>query len=111
VVVVKASKSDASSYSELEPKKGRQIIDAELSATISTTKVNLGEPDEQEEGECLFNSHMLVKGTPLHFIIDISSEKNLISPKVLKQLALSTTPHRQPYTIGWLHEGIDLHVS
>jgi hypothetical protein len=54
---------------------------------------------------------MWVKGTPLHFIVDSGSQKNLISTKVIKWLDLPTTLHPQPYTIGWLHQGIDLHVS
>jgi hypothetical protein len=54
---------------------------------------------------------MWVKGTPLHFIIDSGSQKKLISTEVIKQLALPTTPHPQPYTIGWLRKGSDLRVS
>jgi hypothetical protein len=52
-----------------------------------------------------------VKGTPLHFIVDSGSQKNLISAEVIKQLGLSTTPHPQPYNIGWLRQGRDLRVS
>jgi hypothetical protein len=54
---------------------------------------------------------MWVKGTPLQFIIDSGIQKNLISAEVVKRLALPTTPHPQPYTIGWLCQGSDLHVS
>jgi hypothetical protein len=54
---------------------------------------------------------MWVKGTLLHFIIDSDSQKNLISVEIVKRLALPTTPHPQPYTIGWLHQGSDLCVS
>jgi hypothetical protein len=54
---------------------------------------------------------MWVKGTLLHFIVDSGSQKNLISTKVVKQLGLSTTPHPQPYNIGWLRQGRDLRVS
>jgi hypothetical protein len=54
---------------------------------------------------------MWVKGTPLHFIVDSGSQKNLISVEVIKRLALPTTLHPQPYTIGWLRQGSDLHVS
>jgi hypothetical protein len=43
---------------------------------------------------------MWVKGTPLHFIVDSGSHKNLISAEVVKQLGLLTTPHPQPYNIG-----------
>jgi hypothetical protein len=53
VAKVKASKLDADYDSELEPERGRQIIDTEPSATVATTKLQPGEPDEPEEGECL----------------------------------------------------------
>jgi hypothetical protein len=54
---------------------------------------------------------MWVKGTLFHFIVDRSSQKNLISEEVSKRLALPTMPHPQPYTIGWLYQGSDIHVS
>jgi hypothetical protein len=54
---------------------------------------------------------MWVKGTPLHFIVDSGSHKNLISAEVVKQLGLSTTPLPQPYKIRWLHQGRDLRVT
>jgi hypothetical protein len=111
VAEVKASKSDADSNSESEPEMGRRIIDVEPSATVATTKLQPSEPDEPEEGESLFYSQMWVKGTPLHFIVDSSIQKNLISAEVVKRLALPTTLHPQPYTIGWLHQGSDLRVS
>ena len=64
-----------------------------------------------KEGEHIFHSQMWVKGTMLHFIVDSGSQKNLISVEVIKQLGLSTTPHPQPYSIGWLRQGRDLCVS
>jgi hypothetical protein len=73
VAEVKASESDVDYDSEPEPERGIWIIDVEPSATIATTKLQPGEPDEPEEGECLFHSQMWVKGTPLHFIIDSGS--------------------------------------
>jgi hypothetical protein len=108
VAEVKSFESYVDFDSELEPKRGRWIIDAEPSATVATTKLQPSEPDEPEEGEHLFHSQMWVKGTPLHFIVDSGSQKNLISAEVIKRLALPTTPHPQPYTIGWLHQGSDL---
>jgi hypothetical protein len=108
---VKSSESDADSDSEPQPERGRWIIDVKPSATIVTTKLQPSEPDEPEEGECLFHSQMSVKGTPLHFIVDSGSQKNLISAEIVKWLALPTTSHPQPYTIGWLRQGSDLRVS
>jgi hypothetical protein len=56
VVEVKASESYVGSNSELEKERGRQTIDIEPNAIISTTKLELGEPDEPEEDEHLFHS-------------------------------------------------------
>ena len=56
----------------------------ESSTTVATTKLQPGEPDEQEEEEHLFHSQMWVNGTLLHFIIDSGSQKNLISVEVIK---------------------------
>jgi hypothetical protein len=53
---VKSFDSDAGFDSEKKLERGRQIIDAEPSAIISTTKLHPGEPDDPEEGESLFHS-------------------------------------------------------
>jgi hypothetical protein len=90
VAEVEVSESDADFDSEPEPERGRWIIDVEPSATVVTTKLHPGEP---EEGECLFHSQMWVKGTPLHLIVDSGIHKNLILAKVFKRLALPTMPH------------------
>jgi hypothetical protein len=58
-----------------------------------TATIQPKEPTDPEEGERLFHSQMWVKGTPLHFIVDSGSQKNLISVEVIKLLILSTTPH------------------
>jgi len=70
---VKASESYVGFESKSELEKGRWITDAEPNFTVSTTKIQPSEPDELEEGELLFHSHIWVKGTPLHFIIDSGS--------------------------------------
>ena len=56
VAEVKASESDADSDSKTEPERGRWIINTEPNATVATTKLQLDEPDEPEEGEPLFHS-------------------------------------------------------
>ena len=108
---MKSSGLDSDSDSETEPNKGKQIIDAEPNATVATTQIQPVEPEDPEEGERLFHSQMWVKGTPLHFIVDNGTQKNLISAEVVKRLNLPTTPHPQPYNIGWLSQGRDLRVS
>jgi hypothetical protein len=108
---VKSFESDVGSNSNLEPERGRQIIDVEPIFTVATTKVHPDEPDEPEEGERLFHSQMWVKGNMMYFIIDSGIQKNLRSKEVIKQLALPTKPHLHPYTIGWICQGSDLCVS
>jgi hypothetical protein len=49
-----------------------------------TATIQPEEPVGLEEGERLFHSQMWVKGTLLHFIVDIDCQKNLISAEVFK---------------------------
>ena len=106
---IEDSKLDAYSDTESELEKGngrgKKIIDAEPNATVATIMIQKEELEDSEEEEHLFHCHMWVKGSPLQFIIDSGSQKNLISAEVVKRLGLPTTTHLQPYTIGWLHQG------
>jgi hypothetical protein len=105
VAEIKDKEMNPDSESDSENTGKRQIIDADPTAIVATATIQPEEPTDPEEGEHLFHSQMWVKGTPLHFIVDSGSHKNLISAEVVKQLGLSTTPHPQPYNIGWLHQG------
>jgi hypothetical protein len=108
---IKDKEPNPDSESDYENTGKGQIIDADPTAIVTTATIQPEEPTDPEEGECLFHSQMWVKGIPLHFIVDSGSQKNLISAEVVKQLGLSTTPHPQPYNIGWLRQGRDLRVS
>jgi hypothetical protein len=108
VAEIKDKEPNPDSESDSENTGKGQIIDADPTAIVATTTIQPEEPTDPEEGEHLFHSQMWVKGTPLHFIVDSGSQKNLISAEVVKQLGLSTTPHPQPYNIGWLRQGRDL---
>jgi hypothetical protein len=79
VVEVKDKEPNPDSESDPENIENRQIIDADPTATVTTTTIQPEEPVDPEEGERLFHSQMWVKGTPLHFIVDSDSQKNLIS--------------------------------
>jgi hypothetical protein len=70
-MLVKLKEKDLNpTHSNLEKDKGNKIIDAKPRDTITTAKVQPKESEEIQEGECLFHSHMCVKGTTLHFFID-----------------------------------------
>jgi hypothetical protein len=111
VADLKTFESEVDSDFESNPKGGKWIIDVEPNATVATTKFHPSELEELEEWEHLFHSQMWVNGAPLHFIVDTSSQKNLISAEVVKHLDLPMTPHLQPYTIGWILQGRYLCVS
>ena len=115
VAKIKASESDAYSDTESEPEKGndkgKNIVEANPNAIVSTTKIQKEELEYLEEEERIFHSQMWVKGSLLQFIVHSGSQKNLISIEVVKRLGLPTIGHPQLYTIGWLHQGRDLHVS
>ena len=59
VAELKAPESDAFFDPELEldkaNDKGKQIIDADPSAIVATTKIQGEDPKDPEEGECLFH--------------------------------------------------------
>jgi hypothetical protein len=84
VVEIKEKQSNPNSESDLENNGRRQIIDTDLTATVVTATIQPEEPTDPGVGERLFHSHMWVKGTPLHFIIDNIIQKNLISVEVVK---------------------------
>lgn len=83
VAELKVPELDACFDSETEPnkgnEKGKQIIDTDPNATVATAKMQKNEPEDPEEEDRLFHSQMWVKGSPLQFIVDSGSQKNLIS--------------------------------
>ena len=82
VTELKTPKLDAFYDLESGPEKGndkgKQIIDVDPSAIVSTTKIQREDPEDLEEGKRLFHSQMWVKGSPLQFLVDNESQKNLI---------------------------------
>ena len=44
-------------------------------------------------------------------IVDNGIQKNFVSDDLLKKLGLVTTPHPQPYNIGWMKDGQELRIT
>ena len=44
-------------------------------------------------------------------IKDNGSQKNFVSEDLVKKLGLVTTPHPQPYNIGWMKDGQELRIT
>jgi hypothetical protein len=111
VAKIKDKDPNPDSESDSENTGKGQIIDIDPTTIVATVAVQPEEPTDPEEVEHIFHSQMWVKGTRLHFIGNSRRNKNLISVEVIKQLGLSTTPHSQPYNIGWLCQGRDLRLN
>ena len=67
---IKDKESNLDSKSDYENTGKRQIMDVDPTAIFMTAVIQQEEPTDPEEGERLFHSHMWVKGTLLHFIVD-----------------------------------------
>ncbi|GKA50916.1 hypothetical protein Tco_0744112 [Tanacetum coccineum] len=68
----------------------------------------LGVTKEKEE---LFTLNIQVKQEVIEAIVDIESEKNLISSSLVEWLGLETTPHPQLYSLGWIKKDVDTQVN
>jgi hypothetical protein len=76
---IKDKDSNLDSESDYENISKRQIIDTDPTEIFTIATIQPEEPIDPKEGEHLFHSHMWVKGTLLHFIVDSRRQKNLIS--------------------------------
>ena len=54
---------------------------------------------------------MWVKRIPLHFVVDCSIQKNIISAEFINILDILTTQCPQPYNIGWLSQGRGIPIT
>ena len=61
-------------------------------------------------GIALFHIRVITKQTKIDILIDSGSQTNLIS-EVVKQLGLSTKPHKKPYPLGWVCKDKILQVT
>ncbi|GKD41496.1 retrovirus-related pol polyprotein from transposon TNT 1-94, partial [Tanacetum coccineum] len=66
---------------------------------------------ERDEKEELFTMKIQVKHEVIEAIVDTGSRKNLISPSLVQNLGLKTTPHPSPYSFGWIKDDMDTQVS
>ena len=50
----------------------------------------------------LFTHNYQIKDSLALLIMDNGSQKNLVSQEIVDHLKLVTTPHPQPYQLGWV---------
>jgi hypothetical protein len=86
--LVNIKENELDHYLVSDSKYGKKVINVQPSGTITTTKIQVDESEELEEGECLFHLQVWVKRTPLHFIVDSEIQNNLILIEVIEILRL-----------------------
>ncbi|OMO99181.1 reverse transcriptase [Corchorus capsularis] len=67
--------------------------------------------DVQNQRENLFHTRMYANGKPSSVIIDGGSCTNIVSVYLVKELALSTTKHPKPYSLGWFNDREEIKVN
>ena len=59
----------------------------------------------------LFHIRVIMKHTKIDTLIDSGSQSNLISEELVKQLGLNTQLHHRPYTLKWISNNHQLHIT
>jgi hypothetical protein len=103
-------------------KKGRKIV----AATTRPTDLRLDLGDEYkfslvgmigkiDEGiDCrsnVFHIRVIMRHTKVDTFIDSGSQYNLISEELVKQLGLKKKIHHKPYTLKWIRNKHQLHIT
>jgi hypothetical protein len=67
-----------------------------------------------EENDCrskLFHIRVIMRHTKIDTLIDCGSQSNLISEELVKQLGLKTQTHHKPYTLKWISNHHQMHIT
>ncbi|OMO94682.1 Retrotransposon gag protein [Corchorus capsularis] len=82
--------------------------------SAATTSTDTGKavvcvPDRVKEE--LFWVYVQIQMSKVVALYDSASQRNLISHQLVKQLNLKSTPHPEPYPLGWLNKDAELQVT
>jgi hypothetical protein len=59
----------------------------------------------------LFHIRFIMRHTKIDTLIDSGSQSNLISEELAKQLELKTQIHHKPYTLKWIRNNHQMHIT
>jgi hypothetical protein len=59
----------------------------------------------------LFHIRVIMRHTKVDTLIDSGSQSNLISEELVKQLGLKTKIHHKPYTLKWMINNHQMHIT
>ena len=76
-------------------------------STSNSTQTIIDEEYERKLHE-LFHIRVISKNQKIDTLFYSGSQLNLISEEIVKKLGLTTTPHKKPYSLGWLNDKAQL---
>ncbi|KAA8518207.1 hypothetical protein F0562_015681 [Nyssa sinensis] len=85
--------------------------DKSLSLMAMPKETSSSSPATIDEKEELFNVRIQIKQEVIGAIVDIGSQKNLISTSLVQKLGLDTIPHPKPYPLGWIQKDMELKID
>eukprot|EP00253_Pinus_taeda_P027718 PITA_27718 len=114
----KKKKIAAAIQKDLGPDSGDETIIAAIgikgknskSSTSNSSQSVIDEEHERKRHE-LFHIRVVSKNQKVDTLFDSGSQVNLISEAIVKKLGLTTTPHKKPYSLGWLNDKAQLQVT
>jgi hypothetical protein len=59
----------------------------------------------------LFHIRVIMRHTKIETLIDSGSQSNLISEELVKKLGLKTQTHHKPYTLKWISNHHQMHIT
>jgi hypothetical protein len=59
----------------------------------------------------LFHIRVIMRRTKIDILIDSGSQSNLISEELVKKLGLKTQTHHKPYTLKWISNHHQMHIT
>jgi hypothetical protein len=111
--LVASTRQDLGSDSRDESKImeiGRKGIST-INSNSSVQSAKLESVTDQKKRSEIFHVRVIVKHTKVDTLFDSGSQVNLISEAIVKKLGLNTTPHKNPYPLGWVCEDAKLQVT
>jgi hypothetical protein len=107
---VATGKQDLGSDSGDEGKITVVGVQGKDSLHASSNSNNESHDDERKRSE-LFHIRVVSKHTNIDKLFDSSSQVNLISEALVKNMGLETKPHPKPYPLGWVCDKAKLNVT
>jgi hypothetical protein len=101
--------SDSGDESNIITMGSKGILAINSNSSVQSSK--LENDIDQKKRSKLFHVRFIVKHTKVYTLFDNGSQVNLISEAIVKKLSLKTTPHKNPYPIGWVCEDAKLQVT